>query len=85
MIEIFPFWDTFWRTFFLIFSFAKPGHTGRLAFEIRAFIWTANHNKTSGHVFELHTAVLLRVELGLRGATHALRALSSTKFLKMVT
>ena len=29
----------------------------------------------SGHVFELHTPVL---ELGLRGATHALRVLSSS-------
>ena len=30
--------------------------------------------ETSGHAFELHTPVL---ELGLRGATHTLRVLSS--------
>ena len=42
--------------------------------EIRAFIREANHNKMSGHGFERHTPVL---ELGLRGATHALRVLSS--------
>ena len=46
-----------------------------MVIEIRAFIRTATHNKISGHVFELHTPVL---ELGLRGATHALRVLSST-------
>ena len=45
-----------------------------MAVEIRAFIREANHNKISEHVFELHTLVL---ELGLRGATHALRVLSS--------
>ena len=44
--------------------------------EIRAFIREANHNKMSGHGFERHTAVL---ELGLRGATHALRVLSSSR------
>ena len=42
--------------------------------EIRAFIREANHNKMSGHGFERHTPVL---ELGLQGATHALRVLSS--------
>ena len=41
--------------------------------EIRAFIREAKHNKISGHGFERHTPVL---ELGLRGATHALRVLS---------
>ena len=35
--------------------------------------------ETSGHVFELHTPVL---ELGLRGATHALRVLSSLERLQ---
>ena len=59
---------------FWIFSFTKPGHRGRLTIEIRAFIRKANHNKMSGHGFELHMPVL---ELGLRGATHALRVLSS--------
>ena len=44
--------------------------------EIRAFIREAKHNKISGHGFERHTPVL---ELGLRGATHALRVLSSRK------
>ena len=67
------FWTLFGELFW-IFSFAKPGHRGRLTIEIRAFIRKANHNKMSGHVFELHTPVL---ELGLRGATHALRVLSS--------
>ena len=42
--------------------------------EIRAFIREGNHNKMSEHGFERHTPVL---ELGLRGATHALRILSS--------
>ena len=52
MIEIFPFLDTFWRTF-LDFSFAKPGHRGRSTIEIRAFVRKANHNKISGHVSSL--------------------------------
>ena len=73
MIEISPFWDPFCELFWN-FSFAKSGHRGRLPIEIRAFIRKANHNKMSGHGFERHTSVL---ELGLRGATHALRVLSS--------
>ena len=70
----FPVLGHFLVFFFGIFSFAKPGHRGRLLFEIRAFIREANHNKMSADGFERHTPVL---ELGLRGATHALRVLSS--------
>ena len=75
MIENFHFLDTFLRTF-LDFFIYEASAQGKIDNRDQCLHTEGKSQEMSGHVFELHTPVL---ELGVRGATHALRVLSSRR------
>ena len=72
----FPVFGHFFANFFGFLNY-RSIMKGNSIIENRALIRKANLRKSSGYGSELHTRIL---ELGLRGATHALRVLSSRKY-----